>query len=221
MSRLVTILNLIFILLIGCIGTDIVDDRVDEMVVINTRISGIKVGEMIKYEAIYLNNIGLPEEVNFTWSSSDETIISIDSEGLATALSKGIATIQAEHNEFFDSIEVEAGEETIVDQDERKANLATVSSYPLTGTAILKVENGELILDLLDDFNTTSDLPGLYVYLTNNVTNTNFAVEIAKVASFSGSQNYVVPGNPGLFDYNYVLFYCKPFRVPVGNGKLE
>ena len=59
------------------------------MVVINTRISGIKVGEMIKYEATYLNNIGIPEEVNFTWSSSDETIISIDSEGLATALSKG------------------------------------------------------------------------------------------------------------------------------------
>jgi len=205
----------------GCIGTDIINDLVDKMVVINTRISGIKVGETVTYEATYLNNVGKPEEVTFIWGSSNETVISIDATGRATAVSEGVATIQVSYNELFDFIEVEAGAETVIDKSERKADLGTTSSYPLNGTAILKEENGELILDLLDDFNTTSALPGLYVYLTNNLSNINGAVEIAKVEKFSGSQSYTVPGNPGLLDYNYVLFYCKPFLVPVGNGELD
>ena len=78
-----------------------------------------------------------------------------------------------------------------------------------------------LILEFEDDFSTTSALPGLYVYLTNNINTINGALEIGPVTSFSGSQSYQISETDDLFKYGYVLFYCKPFVVPVGNGKLE
>lgn len=215
------ILLLLCFSLQGCIGTDIVEDRVDEKVVIETRVSEIKVGENYQFEASYYNNIGLPESAPISWSSSDDSVISIVETGLAMAKESGEVIIMAFFNEITDTLRVVAGSETVVPETERNAKLITVSSYPLSGTAILKEENGKLTLDLLDDFSTTSQLPGLYVYLTNNVSNINGALEIAKVTDFSGAQKYEIPGNPGLFEYSHVLFYCKPFLIPVGNGKFK
>ena len=52
MRKAISIYNVFFIVLAGCIGSDIIDDRVDELVVIGTRITGIKVGEKVKYDAM-------------------------------------------------------------------------------------------------------------------------------------------------------------------------
>lgn len=212
---------IVLMALASCIGTDIVNDRVDESLVISTRITAIKVGETVTYEAMYFNSVGDPEPATIQWSSADNTVIAINELGEATALRTGNTVIMATFQGLTDELEVEAGDETVEEATERKADLATTSSYPLSGTAIVRREDGKLFLDLLDDFSTTSDLPGLYVYLTNNTSNVSQAIEIGKVAKFSGSQTYEIPGNPGLFDFNFVLFYCKPFSVPVGDGKLE
>jgi len=98
------------------------------------------------------------------------------------------------------------------------AVLETVSSYQLEGSATLRLDNG-LKLVLSDDFVTTNALPGLYLYLTNNTSTISNALEIGAVKKFSGGQVYDVPTNTGLQDYSHVLFYCKPFVVPVGKGE--
>lgn len=221
MIRRPVYLLIIYLFLSGCIGTDIIEDMIDEALVINTRITGIKVGETVIYKATYFDNVGEPMPAEIEWTSSNESVITINNKGEATALAVGNANIVASHKDLLDEIGVEAGDETVEDDTERKATLTTTSSYPLVGTAILRKDNGELFLDLLDDFSTTSDLPGLYVYLTNNVSNVSGAVGIGKVVKFTGAQTYPIPGNPGLYDFNYILFYCKPFAVPVGNGKWE
>lgn len=207
--------------LYGCIGSDIIDDHVDEMIIIENAITSLKVGEMHQFNAQYLNNVGMETAATFSWNSSDESVISIDINGLATAHTAGTVTITVQATGVSKSLELEAGEETSAMITARTAEISTVSSYPLSGTATLKKDGDNLILQFSDDFITTSALPGLYVYLTNNVNTLNGAFEIGKVTAFSGVQSYNIASKSDLFEYNFVLFYCKPFVVPVGNGKLN
>jgi hypothetical protein len=205
----------------GCIGTDILDDTVDSEIVILNPVQSIEVGTTYPFMAEYRNMTGMAEDIPLTWNSSEVSIISIDSDGLATALSPGDAliTVMAQGNET--SLLVEAGEATTGEIVERTATLRTSSSYPLSGSATLtKTENG-LLLTLGSDFSTTSALPGLYVYLSNNTSTTNNAYEIGRVTAFSGAQEYEIPDVTTILAYKYVLFFCKPFTVPVGHGELN
>jgi len=80
--------------------------------------------------------------------------------------------------------------------------------------------DGGVALNIADNYKTTSALPGFYVYLTNNPNSINDAVEIGEVTIFEGAHSYEILG-VGLTDYDYVLYFCKPFRVKVGDGKIE
>lgn len=205
----------------SCIGTDIVDDFVEAKVSIDNPISSLKVNATYQFEATYLNNIGVPESATFQWESTDQSILTIDSDGLAEGIKKGQAMIIVSANGFSDSLALVVSDTTIGSINERIAALSTVSSYPLDGNVILKRIGGKTILEFDATFNTTSALPGLYVYLTNNVATINNALEVAKVAAFTGAQSYEIDEDISLTEYNYVLFYCKPFLVPVGNGELK
>lgn len=205
----------------GCIGTDVLDDFVEDRVVIENPINSLKVGSTYQFNAIYLNNVGSPENAEFTWQSSDNEILSINADGMATGISKGDVTVMAIANEKMDEIFVEVSDTTVISLDERVAELETSSSYPLSGTAILRKESGKNVLIFDEDFNTTSALPGLYVYLSNNTNSINDALEVGKVENFTGAQRYEMEEDFELSTYNIVLFYCKPFRVPVGHGELK
>ncbi|MBL6447508.1 DM13 domain-containing protein [Fulvivirga sp. 29W222] len=211
----------ILLILTGCIGTDIIDDEMEEKIVIESPLTSLKVGETHQFSAKYFNNIGKEEQVVFVWTSSDESIISIDNTGLATALKTGTVTLNVLAEGISAALKITASNETSGEVEQRTASLSTVSSYPLSGDVILKKGANGLILEFADNFNTTSALPGLYVYLSNNINTINGALEVAKVAKFSGAQSYEISTTSDLFQYNIVLFYCKPFVVPVGNGKLN
>ena len=219
--------NILFFVVVmtlsGCIGTDVVDDLVEERVTIDNIITSLKIGESYQFLATYSDNTGTTSSAAFLWNSSDESVISIDVEGLATGISDGFSAISVSANGASTSIEVKADTNATMTLPSRIAPLETVSSYPLSGTATLIEDENGFTLTLLDDFTTTSALPGLYVYLTNNPKTINNALEIAKVKTFKGTQSYDVLGGEdfGLFTYNYVLFYCKPFLVPVGVGELK
>lgn len=217
MKRILAIL----LVLSGCIGTDVIDDEVAEKLVIENPLTSLKVGETHQFSAKYFNNIGQEESAVFVWSSSDESVISIENTGLATALAPGTVTLNVLAEGITASLEVTAGNETSGEVEQRTASLETVSSYPLSGDVTLKKGGNGLILEFADNFNTTSALPGLYVYLSNNTNTINGALEVAKVAKFNGAQSYEITTTSDLFEYNIVLFYCKPFVVPVGNGKLN
>ncbi|NJN28046.1 MAG: hypothetical protein HC819_19775 [Cyclobacteriaceae bacterium] len=217
----ISLLLVSILLLQACIGTDLVDDFVEAKIVIENPISSLKVDSSYQFKALYFNNVGKPAEASFQWSSSDENILQITSNGLATGMAEGESTILVAANGIFATLSLLVNDTTIIVQDERVAVLATVSSYPLTGNAILKKQGGKTLLEFDERFNTTSALPGLYVYLTNNVNTINNALEVAKVKAFSGAQIYEISEDISLNEYDYVLFYCKPFLVPVGNGQLK
>lgn len=211
---------LFFVTLSGCIGTDILDDFVDSEIVITNPLESIEVGSMYSFMAVYRNNVGGEENVPLSWLSADENIIGVDNQGVATAFSTGVTEITVTGGGATTRFMIEAGESTVEKPSERNALLATVSSYPLSGTATLSEIEGGLLLSLSEDFSTTSALPGLYLYLSNNPENLVNAYEVGRVTNFSGSQQYEIPREVGLFDFKYVIFFCKPFAVPVGNGEL-
>jgi hypothetical protein len=209
------------ILLQSCIGTDVIDDFVDARISIDNPISSLKADSNYQFRATYLNNVGAPETAPLQWKSSDEAVLRIDNSGLALALMEGESTVAVMANGVMDEMLIRVSDTTIVLQNERVAELMTVSSYPLSGNAILKKEGGKTLLQFDASFSTTSALPGLYAYLTNNATTINNALEVGKVTAFEGAQSYEILEEIELTTYDFVLFYCKPFLVPVGTGELK
>jgi hypothetical protein len=78
-----------------------------------------------------------------------------------------------------------------------------------------------LRLSLGDDYKASTSLPGLYIYLGNNPNSIADAYEIGAVTVFQGAHFYDLPESIGLYDNSYILYWCKPFGVKVGEGKIQ
>lgn len=221
-----TILAFIFLTLNGCIGDDIIEDRVDPVIRIANAIDTIKNGTSYQFEAIFFDHVGNEEMINLNWNTSDEDNISISVSGLATALQPGSSLITVDGlapsgEQVSDEVLVTVGEETIVSVSERTGTLQTTSSYELKGDLILKEDGGSLKLKFSENYKASTALPGLFVYLTNNPSTTAGAYEIGAVTDFEGSHTYELPNTISLMDYEYVLYFCKPFNVKVGDGQFN
>ncbi|HAA11871.1 MAG TPA: hypothetical protein DCE41_09300 [Cytophagales bacterium] len=215
--------GLLLLFLGGCIGTDILDWEVmDARVVITTRLETLAVGETFQLEAEYFDSLGqLQTDASVVWTSSDESIISVDDAGIASAHEAGEVTILAQAGPAQDTLTIVAGDETTTMEPERKAMLQGLRNYDVEGTVTLKeLEDGSLKLEFSSDFSSDNG-PGLYVYLSNNATNVAGGVEVAQLAQTSGAHEYDVPAGVSLDSYNYVLIYCRPFGVGFGNGEFE
>ena len=210
----------LFLLLVQCIGIDIVDDAVPPKIVIQNSIDSLKVGENYQFTALYFDESGKEAPSNIHWSCTNEQVVSITIDGLASAVEPGEVLIIATNDIESDTVMLVSGETTSSEVNIRIATLMTVSSYPLEGTATLENEDGTLYLRFSNDFNTTSALPGLYVYLSNNANSTSSAYEVGEVLTFSGAQEYTIDASVGINEFDLVLFFCKPFNVPVGKGEL-
>ena len=211
----------------SCIGDDIIQDLVPEQVRILNPLDSLPLNETFQFSASYFNNIGVEETATIVWSSSDESILSITADGTATSISEGTvivtATTTTSTQEVLTdriTIQVSASASGVPDLKERTVTIRTTSSYVLEGTGVLKeTASGELELAVNSDFRASSSLPGLYVYLTNNPNTLSGAFEIGRVTQFSGAHSYTFSG-ADLNTYAYVLFFCKPFVVKVGDGEL-
>ncbi len=219
---------MVVVLLSGCIGDDLVFDTIAESVSITNPIDNIEIGTTYQFNAQYLNNIGMPEPADIFWLSSAPDIVSIDATGLATAKMEGTAIIRATvvpgmGDPLEDNLTLTVSTEpTSGGEMTRTGTAQSTSSYTLSGDfALSKKADGSLELAMADNFQASSSLPGLYVYLTNNPSTNNNALEIGPVTQFTGAHSYDVPGNADLGTYNYVLFYCKPFSVKVGDGEFD
>jgi len=220
--------GLLLSLLSSCIGDDIIADEVPERLRINNRIDSLKLGDSFQFEVMFFNNIGQPEERQVSWSTSDANTISVDQNGLATAHEMGTATITATVNlpdkaPVEDSFEVVVSDVTteVEENGNRSGMIKTTSSYVLTGDFEFFEEGTALTLSFAENYAASSALPGLYIYLTNNPNTITGAYEIGEVTKFSGAHTYEIPADVGLDTYNYVLYFCKPFRVKVGDGEIK
>lgn len=219
----------ITILTQSCINDDIIDDTVNEKFTFNNSIIELTVNTTYQYSTKYTDNVGNVKTPTVTWTSSNPTIISVSNSGLITALTEGQATITASVtflNGTITSIEnTITATTTFVDnngQNEKKGTIRTTSSYSLTGSFTLKeipnTNNLELLID--SNYNASSSLPGLYLYLTNNPNTINGAKEVSKVGVFNGAHKYIIT-NTGINDFSHLLYWCKPFSVKVGEAEIK
>lgn len=102
----------------------------------------------------------------------------------------------------------------------RSGSISTTTFYQLKGDFTLSEIDGKLILDFADNYIAEDSLPGLYLYLTNDPNGVEDAFEIGPVEIFEGEHSYEIEG-VALDEYEYLLYYCKPFRVKVGEGKIN
>lgn len=218
------IFTLFATLLTSCVGDDIVEDRVDEELRITNAIDTIGMNSTYQFETLYLDNVGVRQEANIEWSSSDNTLVSINNNGLAEGLGNGSVTLTAEYQGLdtylLQSIEVVVGESTTEVENEesiKEGVIITTSSYVLEGSFELQELDGNLIIQIADNYKASTALPGLFVYLSNNANSIGGAHEIAAVSTFNGAHTYTIP-NVGIDDYKFLLYFCKPFNIKVGDG---
>ncbi len=216
----------IITLLSSCIGDDFIDDRVDPVLRITDEIQSLEVNTMYQFNFAYFNNIGAEESVNPSWSSSDSSIIIIDDNGLATAIALGEAIITAEYvdeegNIIEDIVSIIVDTSTVIEVEESKSGvIATTTFYDLSGTFTIDSNDDDIIINVADDYEASTGLPGLYLYLSNNRNSIANAREIGKVEVFNGAHTYTV-ADAGLNDYSFLVYFCKPFNVKVGDGEIQ
>lgn len=209
----------------GCTGTDVVDDMVPEKIEITNPIMSLKIGDSYELMYRYLNTVGMEEAAEVSWSSSNEDVIQVGQDGAVTALKAGqseITIMLLESNTVMDKLLVEAAEETVViSTGMKRGTISTTSSYELTGDfEMINTETGVKI-SIADNYVADDGLPGLYVYLTNNPSTVSGALEIGAVSVFSGSHTYEVEATDLTVEtYAYLLYFCKPFNVKVGDGEI-
>jgi len=203
----------------GCIGTDIVDEII---VPVNLSISrttdSIQLGNSFRFEADYFNEFGQIEPAEIKWFSSDPSIISINSAGEGEGLAIGSSYLRAEYLSLVDSVKVVVGINVSSELEAREGVFMGNRNYIVNGTFSLAESGNNLVLTFDSNF-VTSNGPGLYVYLSNSTSSTTGGIEMGKLKSNSGTQNYTVSMNEAqLGTYRHVLIYCKPFRVSFGTG---
>ena len=87
--------------------------------------------------------------------------------------------------------------------------IQTTSSYKLTRSYEYGLNDpGQLVLDIAGDYEASTALPSLYVYLSNNPNSTSGSYEIAEVTVFNGANSYTLPSSIDISDYKYILCWC-------------
>ena len=206
----------------SCIKDDFVDDMVDPVLRITTPLDTMQIATEFQFEKMFLNNIGNEIEVDAIWTSSNSSVISISEDGLATANDTGSTTIKVTFEEgeniYSDSTIVNVGAITVINLQQISGSIATTSSYVLEGDFTFEETIEGVHLTFEDNYSASSSLPGLFVYLSNNANSVANAYEIGAVQVFNGSHEYNIP-NIGFNDYQYLVYFCKPFNVKVGDAE--
>lgn len=224
MKNLLFLFSIIAITLSSCIKDDIIEDFVEPELRITTTPDTLDAGSQFQFEFAYFNNIGQQESITPIWTSSDESIITVDENGLSTPISKGAATISVSYNtsEFniSESFIVNIGEMFVESTQGKSGTIATTSSYLLEGDFEIVEEDGMMMINIAENYRASTALPGLYIYLTNNTTTTSGAFEIGQVQIFEGAHTYELDG-VDINDFSHILYFCKPFNVKVGDGEIN
>lgn len=216
------------IFLLNCIGEDIRYDTVPEEIRFLNPVQNIAVSETYQLNVTYFNNIGEPEEATIAWSSENALIASVNASGLVTGISEGSTNITAKvisstNQTIENTINIAITMESVIQNtDVKSGTIASTSSYLLQGGFTLsKIENtNNLLLSIDSNYRASTSLPGLYLYLSNNPNSINGALEVGAVSVFQGAHSYTIQ-NTGINDFSYLLYWCKPFSVKVGDGRIN
>ncbi|CAI8247600.1 MAG: Uncharacterised protein [Formosa sp. Hel1_33_131] len=217
-----------FLLFFSCVETDYKNDRVDPEIFISNPLSTLEEGTDYQLETKYFNYVGKEiENPVVNWSTENPTILTVSETGLVTGISMGVAIITAslitkeENLTITNTNKITVSMSTAVEPVKFEGTITSTSSYLLKGSYTLEpLDAGGVKLSLGEDYEADTSLPGLYIYLGNNPNSTADAFEIGPVTTFDGAHFYDLP-TIGIYDYNYVLYWCKPFGVKVGEGQIK
>jgi hypothetical protein len=113
-------------------------------------------------------------------------------------------------------VALKSGEFTFIDDAHNATGTATLYQLP-DGSRILRFENFQV-----------ADAPGVYVLLAVNPQPRNDSelfdqgqVELGELTALSGNQNYEIPADLDLDEYNSVVLYCRPYTTIMSTAALE
>ncbi|TRX58644.1 hypothetical protein FNH22_12245 [Fulvivirga sp. M361] len=229
--RIVNYLKLSFIITLlitsGCIGTDVIDDEIRDIVFTieseNDGVVPLLVNGTAMLQFNYENKYGVKEDITPMWVVEDNTVASVDSDGTVTALKKGQTMVSA----FFEGLEsssiIISVSETSNDVNKvlievSRTMLEVNESVQLTGTAWnvngMLIENTTVSSWEVDNTAVAQiDANGLLTTLASGevmVTATIDGIKSApklftvggeteKTATFRGASGYVATGTARLF----------------------
>jgi len=169
-------------------------------------------------EALNINDNTIDGKT-ITWSSSDPALATVDSDGLVKGVANGEVEITAS-SEGINSLPLAL---TVAGASAAKmATFSGAGSYTVKGTATLKFdENEDLILDLSQDFETSSFGVAIFIYLSNTTDGTSTkanGLELQEITT-NGAKSFNVSdknASAGLDTYQYVIVLCKPVGITFG-----
>jgi hypothetical protein len=219
---------LCLVVLSSCIKDDLLEDFVEPEIRVTAGVDSLSVDSLFQGVALYFNNVGEETKVNMVWSSSNESVATVDgSNGLIKGISQGTCKILVKYTDGetskTDSFDIFISNNVVVTvvSGKKSGTVATTSTYPLSGSYTLETQGDDLLLTLSDDYAADNSLPGLYIYLSNNSESNDggVALEIGAVSVFTGAHSYLIP-DVGINDFSFVLYFCKPFGIKVGHGEI-
>ncbi|MEM6646514.1 MAG: DM13 domain-containing protein [Bacteroidota bacterium] len=158
------------------------------------------------------------DNVTVTWVIADEDVATVDGMGRVTGVKAGITALTASADGVTSvPTVVRVPGQSTTGSFRARPN----TSYRLQGTATLEERiTGGLQLSFSDDF-STSNGPGLGVYLSTSDGVTSTSIDLGALQSTRGQQTYSVPGNVDMTRYRYVIIHCIPFNISFGSAFLQ
>ena len=195
-----------------------IDSEALAAITITTSPTNLAIGDTLQLEVELSNTNGmLLTDKEVTWSSTDPDICSVDDNGLVMALANGTTQIVASAEGVSSlPISLMVG----ADKLSRSGTFRGLNGYSVEGTATLERSADESMLVFGSDFRSQSG-PGLFVYISPNATNVTGGVSLGELKTQSGTQSYPIPANVDPDEFDHVLIYCQPFRVPFGTANFE
>ena len=161
----------------------------------------------------------------FTWTSSNTTVATISTSGLATAQDAGSTTIRATVDGESDTATLTV---TAPPPPMLRSRTATISGgYSAAGSVVLsEVAGGQLKLTITG-LNSTA--PDTWLALSENAnidwatseTLPSTALSFGKVPNEDFTSTFTPPSGKDIDDYDYVILYCRRFDLPISSNALS
>ncbi|MCH2215353.1 MAG: Ig-like domain-containing protein [Flavobacteriales bacterium] len=182
----------------------------------------IDMGQQAVIETIIFNILN--EELSgfeITFQSLDPDVISVDQEGTVTGLENGLGRIVAiVEGVYSNTLEIRVGATS------RQGNFVGANGYESSGSTELFFDgNGDLILELKDDFETDFAL-GTFIYLSNSTSGSVTRNEGLELQEIGSGGNHVfnvsdIASDTSIDDFQYVIVLCKPATITFGYAQLD
>lgn len=182
-------------------------------------VPSMEVESQFQFEAQFFDSFGnLDPTIVPQWTSSTPTVISIDQNGRATALTEGTTSITASALGKTSTTEVTSylENETTV----RNGSLRG-TGYNISGNFTLSLEGDQLLLNF-ENASIDPNAPGPYFYLSNQERSVTGGVNLGESqdGTFSINVSEISP-ETSINSYDYVIVWCEPFNVTLGLGSLS